>query len=496
MKISSNMKNIKNILFALLALCMASCDLLDVSPRQERRQSDLFEHESGYKEALIGVYTRIASANLYGANTSFYLPELLARTWSEVSTQANPEDEAFRNWDFTDKNAEGRISRIWSEYYRSIAELNNILDNIDQSEGVFSNGNYELVKGEALGLRAFLHLDLLRLFGPVPGPQAAGASAIPYADVFSKNPNNYLTLNYSEVTERIIRDLNAAEELLANDPFTQGSVLQMQMPNIAWNERPQDSWQYYRQVRFNYYAVLATKARFYDWTGDKENAVKYAEQLIKTEKFTLVNSDGFTPGYASGDFVSLVFVPEQLFAVHNPKHQDLVNTYFINTPVRLTQSSDAIMAAYEASQQDTRNVPGRYWTGKESNYGSSEHFMKYSGSARISSPNKVPLLRISEMYFIAIMNLPVTDARVKQYFSDYQSARNISQSFIEEMNDETLRAARMEKEYRKEFMGEGQMFYFYKKHGYTQYAWPDQFTIPAAHQNYMLPKPLGQISFE
>lgn len=30
---------------------------------------------------------------------------------------------------------------------------------------------YKLIKGEALGLRAFCHLDLLRLYGPIPGKQ-------------------------------------------------------------------------------------------------------------------------------------------------------------------------------------------------------------------------------------------------------------------------------------------------------------------------------------
>lgn len=37
--------------------------------------------------------------------------------------------------------------------------------------GVLSEDMYKLIKGEALGLRAFCHLDLLRLYGPIPGKQ-------------------------------------------------------------------------------------------------------------------------------------------------------------------------------------------------------------------------------------------------------------------------------------------------------------------------------------
>lgn len=34
-------------------------------------------------------------------------------------------------------------------------------------EVITTPGYYEIMKGEALGLRAFLHFDLLRMFGPV-----------------------------------------------------------------------------------------------------------------------------------------------------------------------------------------------------------------------------------------------------------------------------------------------------------------------------------------
>ena len=52
----------------------------------------------------------------------------------------------------------------------------------------------------------------------------------------------------------------------------------------------------------------------------------------------------------------------------------------------------------------------------------------------------------------------------------------------------------LEKEYRKEFMGEGQMFYFYKKHAYTAYSWPENFTVP--QPDYEIPRPESQTIFD
>ncbi len=42
-----------------------------------------------------------------------------------------------------------------------------MLENIDESEGVLQEQEYRVLKGEMLAVRAFLHFDMLRLFGPV-----------------------------------------------------------------------------------------------------------------------------------------------------------------------------------------------------------------------------------------------------------------------------------------------------------------------------------------
>lgn len=53
---------------------------------------------------------------------------------------------------------------------------------------------------------------------------------------------------------------------------------------------------------------------------------------------------------------------------------------------------------------------------------------------------------------------------------------------------------RLEKEYRKEFFGEGQMWFFYKKHNFTRFTWPKNKTIPEGA--YLLPIPKSQSVFD
>lgn len=52
-------------LFSVLTSCE---NWFDVSPKVEIKEDDLFKNEDGYFDALVGVYSLMASENLYGKN--------------------------------------------------------------------------------------------------------------------------------------------------------------------------------------------------------------------------------------------------------------------------------------------------------------------------------------------------------------------------------------------------------------------------------------------
>ena len=45
--------------------------------------------------------------------------------------------------------------------------MNTLLKNADEKKNLFTGDQYNWITGEAYALRAMLHFDLLRLFGPV-----------------------------------------------------------------------------------------------------------------------------------------------------------------------------------------------------------------------------------------------------------------------------------------------------------------------------------------
>ena len=499
------MKKINYIIGTAIALIVLnSCsDWLDVTPRSQIKESVVYESEDGFKKSLLGVYILIANEGLYGKTTTMYLPELLAWHWT-IPVSSDNKMNRWANYDYSNTNVEGMIAALWIKYYNAIAQLNSLLQHLDNSTIQFEYNNDALIKGEALGLRAFLHLDLLRYFGPVPLNSAPDAFAIPYVTEMTKNPEKLISIPYSAVLQNIESDLDAAEKLLETvDPilFNSNNALNG-YPGSSTN-LPNDNFQLSRQARFNYYACLGAKARFYQWIGDKEKASEYARKVIeatnndRSPKFPLATEET----YSAGDDQALIMRCEHLFGIYNSDLQSIINPLFTSSAGDLTQTEGNMNDCYEflINPSDIRykptNQPLRYWESKTYQFSVQfNHFRKYGGNEQFPASNyRVPLLRLSEMYFILIENLPLAEA--KEYFSVFRFARVMDES-LETLSftNEFERRNRLEKEYRKEFFGEGQMFFFYKRLNYENYSWPSFFTLPVGA--YVLPKPNAQLSFE
>jgi hypothetical protein len=487
--------NMKNFIISFLFLLLfSSCsDWLDVQPKLEMRKEKMFETEEGFKDVLLGAYIRLASAGLYGNNTTMIVPELLAHHWT---TNVNTFEEHLSNFDYDDTSVKSKFSTIWQQTYQTITNLNSILEEIDSRKDLFNDGNYELIKGESLALRGFLHFELLRLWGDAPADIDLSAMAIPYVKKVTKNANDLRSVSYRDVLQFILEDLNAAEELLKNDPLTYCSNGVLNAPGriTGYEEynRPDDEFQYYRQNRFNYYAVKAVKARYYLWLGDATAARQYAEEVInalnvdgeKGRKFTL----GENAHAAAGN---MTFPTEHIFSVYSSNATSLITPLFINTQSGYTQNIDYLKNAYETTNvgvNDIRFVSNRLWeqrTVPGMGY-SYNYFKKYVNTDGRTAKDVIPVIRLSEMYFIAI------ECGNTALFNAYRDARFLNVN-INGLSENELRK-RLEKEYRKEFYGEGQMFFFYKRFKYENYEWPVAYTVPIA--KYKLPQPDDQLLFE
>lgn len=489
------MKKIHYLLLSLATVALTGCnDWLDVNPRSQIEANALFQTEEGFKQALNGVYIKLGQGSLYGERANMYVADNLAQMWKVPTKNENLSRYSLCNYDFTDSGTESVISSLFGEYYSAIAQLNDILTNLRANQNVkFEFSNDKLIEGEILGLRAFLHLDVLRYWGPIPTQATDNESAIPYVTEVTNDVSKLRSKTWKEVITALEEDLNNAEKILgAYDPITYANPdslndLQFYSRFVGQGSMPKDEWQMLRKGRFNYYAVLGTKARFYHWTGNKEQAIRYAKKVIDDNKIPLCTESGVQS--------SLTMYPEHLFGIENVNLLDIIREKYASSGAIYTQSKTNVEACYEIGSHpnDIRYTNNRYWTEKTYTSITVNTFFKYVGSDNIQSDKRIPLLRTGEMYLILIEDLPLEEA--KPYFSTYRTARGLM-DFIEEsaMASEEERLAQLEKEYRKEFYGEGQTFFFYKKHNYAKLTWPQSFNVPT--NGYVIPKPKGMSNFE
>ena len=153
-------------------MVFASCKkYLDVKPKSQVDETQLFSSAQGFREALNGVYTLCASTDLYGGNLTFGSYSVHSTTGGLDVLAQNYQfqdviSQKIENFDYTQPTFVATTTDIWDSGYRAIANCNYILAAIDGKKGLFAGNDYQLIKGEALTLRAYLHFDLLRMFAP------------------------------------------------------------------------------------------------------------------------------------------------------------------------------------------------------------------------------------------------------------------------------------------------------------------------------------------
>lgn len=58
------------------------------------------------------------------------------------------------------------MSGCWNRSYALLNNVNTILEHCESDRNVLDDTYYHMIKGEALALRALLHFELFRIFGP------------------------------------------------------------------------------------------------------------------------------------------------------------------------------------------------------------------------------------------------------------------------------------------------------------------------------------------
>lgn len=457
-----------SLLTLLLTVGLVSCNKwLDIRPETEVDGDVLLSTAEGYEEALLGVYSRSTQNDLYGKELTIGTPEVLAQHYT-ISNQDPLRYLRTSQYAYNDGDFIARKDRIWKGLYHAIANCNLILANIDDNSALFSPGIYELIKGEALALRAYLHFDALRLFAPAPASDAS-ADAIPYVTAYSKNTTPLSTVN--GVLDSAIRDLQAAKALLENDPIRDAGYVvgyPTDPESLNTEESNNNLFLQNRRHRMNYYAVCGSLARVYLYKGDKANALLEAKAVIEADKFPWTEMEDFLA--VNPEDKDRILYKELVFGWYIPGKNDTYNsTWFMESASGMYIDQSVNQSFYETATVGSNDQRYRQWYSSISQNSTLLSIINKYRRNNLSDADDAnrhylmaPAIRLSELYYIAAECTYASDPlTAAAYLNAVRTQRGIGEPVT--AADEAAFNEELLKEYRKELLAEGQVFYAYKR---------------------------------
>ena len=451
----------------IILMMMSACsDWVDVSPNTDVKSEDLFTSESGFKSALIGIYGRMTDQSLYGGHMTFNFMEKLVQRYDNNN---DSDDVRAKIYDYKNQSdPKNTLASIWSAMYQNIANINSLLTYLETNgHYITTEGYWEMIKGEALGLRAFHYFDLLRMWGPIY-VQDSTAKAVPFRDKF--NSDKVAPMAANELAHKILDDLREAEKLLKND-------------KVNWAYKFDEPFVGERGYRMNKYAVKALMARVYLWMGNKTMAAAYARSVINECGLSLVRDNQ----------TDVSMHDETLFGLSMYNMSEKLNSYWktaLPFNNQLWISDNNRTTVFESMTCGINDI--RYKNGFGFIHGDNQNMCrKYLGENTFYDEN-IPLIRLSEMYYIFAESVSLEES--VEYINKVRNTRGISRTYDiiygSNYTDVERREALL-KEYQKEFFAEGQFFYFLKRHNYETF-----YRCPVAKMvYYVFPIPDDEVEF-
>lgn len=442
---------------AFLLPGLTSCnDWLDVQSKVDIKEDEVFSDESGFWDALVGVYSGMTANNLYGEALTMGTLDLLACNYDIQPDYFDIGTYNLSMYNYKSTQTRPRINAIWTAMYNVIANNNNVLRRLEKADrGMFEGDNYNLIKGEALALRAYMHFDLLRLFGQ-SFRMDPHAPAIPYVTVFGKDQTPLSTV--SEVVELVLKDLREAVICLENDPI------------LIQNFKTENIYLMYRQNRMNYLAARALMARVYMYRGtdtDRKEALAIADSLIDDQRVVnlLVSSQMAGDRVLSKEIFFNIY-KDNLTQVYEGNFLPSFDQYGnLQRNGRLILSQKLMGEIFNTAKWgDQKDGRLKYQFALNGGYYFLTKYEQRSGDA-YPARCRIPMLRLSEMYYISAECTEDIDQAIARLKKIWQTRGYGLPDLGIKTHEDVINF--IAGEYRREFYGEGQLFYYYKRNHYT-----------------------------
>ncbi len=467
MKLRASINMSLTICFSALVLMHSSCSKwFDVNPKTDVKADALFTSEHGFQSALAGLYISMTDDELYGQNLSYGMIERMAQVYDRLPYGLSDDD---RHLIYTYKkeeygyNTKNTLASIWSKGYNVIANSNNLMKWLERKGGAIirQEQTRQLIKAEALAIRAYIHFDLLRGWGPIY-KDSPDEKSIPYRLITDNSKQ--ATLPARRILELIIKDLEEARRLLSSE--AKQTLLSPNEP---------------RRFRMNYHAVTALLARVYCYQGDAEKAIAAAQEVIKNSGLTLQVNNQQDP----------VQYRETILGVNKYKLLEGITQHFSTDTEGLDEKYFTSLSTYKKIFEVAGNVT-------EDIRAKNSAFVFFNDQEKVitrkylqNEEECIPLIRLPEMYYILAEMSPLTSAA--KYINFVRNKRGLPSSVNISINSEAERKEALDKEYRKEFYGEGQYFFFLKRLGFTTFI-----NCPLSDfgvKQYVFPRPDAEIEF-
>ncbi len=481
------------LLYVILgSMCISCNNWLDVRPETEQKEKDQFSSYRGFCAALTGCYMAMGHEDAYGQKLTMSHIESLASLWYIEGNSSGEQsaDYYLQTHDYEKDAARKAIQPIYSKLFNIIVQANKIIANAEANGDAFPDeATRSVILGEAYAIRAYCQLDVLRLFGEVPNGKGEKVS-LPYSEVTAFN-ERAVRYDFASYGEKLLADLEKAESLLKdNDPVFSYTFEDLNNPA---NVDLEDQYMGYRQSRLNYWAVKALQARFYLYLGQKTQAYAAAKTVIDAidadgkSVMDLSGEEDRTGGYNGCPNECLFYLSK-----YNVKAvaKILIGGADVDArPGDFFTKLDRLNQLFpENKDSDVRYTAG--WNKNLKSYGKAGFaaIKKYyypddkEGDELKVAYQIIPMLRMSEMYLIAIETTADVE-EANSLYNDYL-LRGCGVALTEDaFGAQTNRQDVLMSEYRREFFAEGQIFYAYKRFHASSMLWCNE---PITEEDYVL----------
>lgn len=454
----------------------SSCnDWLTVDPKDKVSEDDMFSTVHGYESVLNGVYRNMAESSLYGNTLSLGIINVMSYTY-DVSSSTEKLCQQAAEYRYEEKEFKSASQQLWSTAYNCIANANNLIQRLEAAPDDFFDKELDqknLMLGEAYAARAYVHFDLLRLYAPAPALDDK-RNYIPYVDYY---PCKFATrLTVKEVLDKIVVDVKKARKYLAWDTTKMGNSnfsFQWQSPNSG--NTSNNMFYGYRATRLNYYAATALMARVLLYRNgeryedperleggtedisDREMAFNMASKVKSKTTYRYEPEDQFRQSINQKETIKLK--REIIFSLWKESQDEEVKSYYTGLAKNYVLADYGPLYNKPGNTNDYRAKYFTYTTDK----GEILTNRWYLIPEKTGEYPIIPMIRYSEILYImadAIFYKDKSKAVIALQQARY--GRNLRTTLNKNMEETEFYNLLIE-DARKEFAGEGKMFFMYKR---------------------------------